>query len=73
MILSNAGGFIAIRASFIRCCEEGPAVLAKGVRGDPGVRVSFVKMLFQGAEVWLCLSADTAMLKEELTLFMSRS
>ena len=61
------------RASFISCSEEGPAVLAKGVRGDPGARVSFVKMLFEGAEVRLCLSTDTAMPKEELALFMSGS
>ena len=73
MILSNAGGFITVGAGFIRCSEEGPAVLAKGVRGDPGARVSLVKMFFEGAEVWLCLSTDTAMSKEELALFMSGS
>ena len=69
MILSNAGGFITIRTSFVICGEEGPAVSTERVRGDPGARVSFVKVLFEGSEVWLCLSTDTAMSKEELTLF----
>ena len=73
MIFSNAGGFVTVRASFVRCGEEGPAFSAEGVCGDPGIRVSFVKMLFEGAEVRLCLSTDTAMSKEELTLFRGGS